>query len=629
MSTSLRDSDQLTAGPTLRAGFAVIKLLIRPNLGIFVASVAGAIVFAAGSVASAVALGWVVDTTVLPMMGGQPEANGLDAGKVVVAVAALVGIAFTRAVGVVARRYFAGMSSERAERHLRDRLGNVYVDAPLSWRRRHPTGKLLAHVDADARMLVEMLHPLPFSVGVVFIVIFGTIALMQINLAMALIAVVIFATMFVANRIYSILVEEPMSSAQAYNALITTIAHESFEGAMMVKTLGRAEAEQQRFFSAADSLRVNRIKLGRLRTLFDESIDFVPTLGTLAAIAIGASQVAAGTITPGDLVKVGALFGVLGMPMRVFGFFLESMPPSQVAWARVRDLVADTWWTDDSALPVSEPQANDCGDDSRSDRVSRRPASSVRLSSVEYHHPDAGEDAQKAIDNVSLSIDPGEVVAVVGPTGSGKSTLMLLIAGLLEPDSGSVTIDDRPATLTLDTPSRPAVVFQEPFLFGDTITANIDLHGHSDLRRVEQAASAAKASSFIDELPMRYQTKIGERGVTLSGGQRQRIAIARALLQESPLLILDDATSAVDPVTERSILDRLSEVGATMIVVAHRLSTIARADRVIYMRDGTLLAVGRHSELMNRADYATLAAAYSSQAAEHPRDCDTETSLKQ
>ena len=228
--------------PTVRAGARLVRRLLRPHLAPFGTSVAGSAVFAVGTVASATALGWITDRIVIDSFDDDIAGASAVMGAVVI-----MAIAVVRSLGVVTRRYFAGMTAERVERHTRQQLAEQYLSQPMSWLRQLSTGRLIAHVDSDAKVLTHSLHPLPFSFGVLFLALFSGFRLFVIDPWIALIALVLFPAMTVINSLYSRFVEKPLAESQAQVATVAGLAHESFEGALIVKTLGRRDAEVARF----------------------------------------------------------------------------------------------------------------------------------------------------------------------------------------------------------------------------------------------------------------------------------------------------------------------------------------------------------------------------------------------
>ncbi|MEE9415765.1 MAG: ABC transporter ATP-binding protein [Acidimicrobiales bacterium] len=574
---------------TLRRGLRHVGSMVAGHPLPFTFAVTGAAVFAAGTVGATVVLGRITDDVVIKSFetGVDPTSDALLG-----AVAAIAAIAVLRAAGVVTRRFFAAMTSERVQRGFRGDLATHYVRLPMSWHQGTPAGELLAHADSDTTVASHVLHPLPFSVGVTLLVFFSAISLIIVDPPLALVGFLIFPAMGVLNRIYSRKIEDPAARVQASVGWVSTIAHESIDGALVVKTLGRTEAEVERFGEAVGQLRSDRVEVGFLRAGFDAALGALPSIGIVFVIVVGVYRVDAGAVTPGELVQVASLFTVLAFPMRVFGFFLESLPPSLVAHSRIRKVLD---------LPLAEPPS-----------AGISPAAGplgVTIDDVSFSYP----DGFNVLSNIDVVIAPGEVLAVVGSSGAGKSTLATLIAGLVPVTTGQILLGETVLN-NIDPQERStalAYVFQEPYLFADTIRANIELNREVSASELSRALETAQASDFISEMPSGVDTVVGERGVTLSGGQRQRVALTRALVRRPRLIVLDDATSAVDTVVEQRILDRLrSDFEATMVIVAQRLSTIRLADRVLFLRDGKVAGLDSHASLLSNDHYARLVSAY-------------------
>jgi ABC-type multidrug transport system fused ATPase/permease subunit len=576
-----------------RRGVATLRRFIVAHPVPFATSVAGSSVFALMSVIGTVVLGRVTDRVIIPAFDDDVANSTVWAGAI-----AIVAVAFIRSAGVITRRYFAGKTSAANMATLRHQIAGRYLDVPLSFHRERTTGTLLAHADNDVMVASEVINPLPFSTGLVLLIIFSLVALFAIDPLLTLVGLVLFPAMFVLNRFYTRRVERPAQAVQERVGAVSAITHESFEGAMIVKTLGRQEAEVQRLGRAADQLRLARVDVGALRALFEPTLDALPNLAIIVLLAVGGWRVSTGAVSPGDLVQAMALFTLLAFPMRVVGFLLEEMPRSVVALDRIDDVLAA------SPEPVpAHPRTLPSG------------PLDVEARAVEYGHI-AGVPV---LQDCNLRIGAGEVVALVGPTGSGKTTLCELLAGLDRPDRGAVRLGgvDLAEVTREEMRESVALVFQESFLFADTIANNIAIGTEASDTALRWAAGIAQVARFVEGLPRKYGTAIGERGVTLSGGQRQRIALARALIRRPRFLLLDDATSAVDATVEGRILHGLREgLDMTTLIVAHRVSTIALADRVLFMQDGRIVATGTHLELLaaNR-DYEAMVRAYEQEVA--------------
>jgi ABC-type multidrug transport system fused ATPase/permease subunit len=587
--------DSAAAGVPLRAGLRLLAASAREEPRVFAAAVSGSAVFALCTVLAATVVGRVTDHTILPALASGHTSTAALGG----AVAAIVGLAVVKVAGILGRRVGAGVMQTRLQARYRRRVTRAFQRLPMGWHQTHPTGELLAFANSDVEAMFWPIAPFPFACGVLVILVATAVQLLLVDVQLALVGFAIFPVVFLLNYVYNHVQSPAATRAQAMRGEVSAIAHESFDGALVVKTLGREASETQRFADAAGRLRDANIRLGRWRGLFDPLMEALPTVGVLVVLWLGAERVQAGDISTGALVKVAYLFVVIAFPIRAIGWVLADLPRAVVGRERVGRVLAATgeMTYGEQVLPTANGPLG----------VSAR---DVRFAYVE---------GQPVLEGVTFAVKAGTTVAVVGTTGSGKSTLATLLVRLVDPDDGVVRfgrIDVR-SLARGQVSGAVAFVPQTTFVFDDTVRGNVTLGLDVTDERVWAALRLAQADGFVSALPRGLDTRVGERGTSLSGGQRQRLALARALVRRPRLLVLDDATSSVDPQVEAAILSGLRDANAsgelpsTVVVVAYRRATIMLADEVVFLQDGRIAARGPHDELLAHVDgYRELVTAY-------------------
>jgi ATP-binding cassette, subfamily B, bacterial len=600
----------------IRRGGRVIGIALRDAKGPFAIGIGGSILYAAMSVVASLVLGWATDEVLLPIVA----AGEIDGQILTVAILLIVGVAALKAVGVVGRRLGAYIAQFSLQSQYRRRVTRRYLDLPIAWHRRHPTGELLSNANADVESAFFVAAPLPMAIGATLLVLLTAGLLVVTDPFLAAIGFSVGPLLAFANWFYQRRMRSAATVAQQARADVSEIAHESFDGALVIKTMGREDQEAQRFRVVAEDLRDKMIRVGKLRAFFDPVIEALPNIGILLVLLVGALRVRDGALTAGDLVTFAYLFRLVALPIRVFGWLLGELPRAVVGWDRVERVLQASGRMDHG----DERTTGQGGADIRSESVGFTHPSSVReeLSGPQVAVATPDGASARGVRSVSFDVPAGRTVALVGATGSGKSTVAALLVRLFDPDTGQISLDDHDLRdLGRDELSRNAtIVFQDAFLFDDTVAENISLGAPVSVEQIEQAARLARADGFIRELDQGYDTVVGERGATLSGGQRQRIALARALVREPRLLVLDDATSAVDPSIESEILRGLSdaELPSTVVLVAYRQGSIALADEVFYLREGAVAARGTHEQLLAEvAGYRDLVTAYEHAGDDH------------
>jgi ATP-binding cassette subfamily B protein len=578
-----------TGNDVLGRGLRVLGKSIRTEPRLFTISAVGSSFFGFLIIANSYVVGAVIGEVVVPAF----TERRVGAGSLALVVAVLLGISVLRVAGIWARRLGAGFMQFRLQARYRRAVTRRYLALPPEWHQRHATGTLLSNASSDVEAAFAPIAPLPFAVGTIVMIAGAVTALFLTDWVLALVGVALFPTLFALNFFYSRRMAPRQIHAQRMRAKVAAVAHESFDGALVVKTMGREADESRRFGVFVSELRDALVAVGRLRGVFDPLMESLPSVGTLAVLLLGTWRLKTGAIDVADLVSVAFLFTVLAFPVRAIGWVVGELPRSVAGWERVQAVLSAEGDLEygDGGLPGSGP-------------------AELRFDRVDYRYA----DGPPVLTDVTFTVPAGRTVALVGATGSGKSTIASLALRLFDPESGAVSLDGAklPDLSAATLASATALVPQIPFVFDDTVRGNIALdRPRLDDDQVWATLRLAQADRFVAGLPSGLDTEVGERGTSLSGGQRQRLTLARALAGRPRLLVLDDATSAVDPRVEAAILGALRESGTSLLVVAYRRASIALADEVVYLHQGRVVATGTHVELMaSQPGYRDLVTAY-------------------
>ncbi|MFI6071008.1 ABC transporter ATP-binding protein [Actinoplanes sp. NPDC051343] len=580
-----------TSRDVLGRGLRVLGRAIRTEPRLFVIGAVGSSVFGLLVIANSYVVGAVIGHVVVPSF-----AKGhVGTGELALIAAAFLGISVLRVGSIFGRRLGAGFMQFRLQARYRRAVTRRYLSLPPSWHQQHATGTLLSNANSDVEAAFVPIAPLPFAVGTIVMIFAAVVALFFTDWVLALVGITLFPLLFGLNYIYSRKMSPRQIRAQQMRAKVSAVAHESFDGALVVKTMGREEDESRRFGVFVSELRDALISVGRLRGFFDPTMDALPSLGTLAVLLLGAWRLQNGALSVSELVTVSFLFTVLAFPVRAIGWVVAELPRSVAGWERVQAVL-------DAGGDLAYGSATPAGSG---------PAE-LAFDSVDFRYG----DGPLVLHDVSFTVPPGKTVALVGATGSGKSTIASLAVRLVDPVSGRIAVDGLalPSLSEQALASTSALVPQIPFVFDDTVRGNVTLDRDGVSEQDAWAAiRLAQADRFVENLPDGLETAVGERGTSLSGGQRQRVTLARALAGHPRLLVLDDATSAVDPRVEADILAALrsGDAGASILVVAYRRATIALADEVVYLEQGKVVATGTHTQLLDSVPgYADLVTAY-------------------
>ncbi|MGW6565729.1 ABC transporter ATP-binding protein [Streptomyces sp. NPDC054975] len=483
------------------------------------------------------------------------------------------------------RRYYGGRLALDVQHDLRTEMYGTITR--LDGRRQDElsTGQVVGRATSDLQLIQGLLFMLPMTIGNVLLFLISLAVMAWLSLPLTLVALAVApALWFIAKRSRTRL--HPATwYAQAQAATVAGVVDGSVTGVRVVKGFGQEEQETGKIRDASRKLFAGRLRTIRLNARYTPALQAVPALGQVAVLALGGWLATRGQITLGTFVAFSAYLASLVGPVRMLAMVLTVAQQARAGVDRVLELI-DT-------EPVIQDGTKELPADAEA---------TVEFDDVSF----AYQDGRPVLDGFSLEIRAGETVAVVGASGSGKSTVSLLLPRFYDVDHGAVLVGGHDVRELTQDSLRAAIglVPEDSFLFSDTVRANI-AYGHPEAtqEQIETAARAAQADRFIAELPDGYDTKVGEHGLTLSGGQRQRIALARAILTDPRLLLLDDATSAVDARVEHEIHEALASVmaGRTTLLIAHRRSTLGLADRIAVLDDGQLSDIGTHEELERRS----------------------------
>jgi len=447
------------------------------------------------------------------------------------------------------------------------------------------TGQLMSRTVNDSELLEQLVaHAIPDLLVNLFTFAGVTAVLVSMSWQLALLAMLPIPLVLLALRAFSRYVRPAFRRRQAELGELNAALNDNFSGIREIQAFTREDSEGERIWKRIARYRDSLLHALRLMAVFHPSIEFAASLGTIVLIYFGGKLVLDKTLPVADLVAFFLYLELLYQPVRALGNVWESIQQSLAGADRIAELLEQ------------EPDVAECAD---AIEFPGRARGAIRFQDVSFRYSAGGT----VLENVDLDVTPGSVVALVGPTGVGKTTLSMLVPRFYDVCEGEVTLDGYDVRkLTLESLRRQiSIVLQEVFLFHGTVRENV-LFGRPSATEEEmiEAARVANAHDFIKELPDGYDTLIGERGVKLSGGQRQRLAIARAVLKDAPILILDEATSSVDTETELLIQQALERLmaGRTTVVIAHRLSTVRNADQIVVLQDGRIVQQGTHAELI-------------------------------
>jgi ATP-binding cassette, subfamily B, bacterial len=579
----------MPAEPDATPSFARVLRRLLPYLRPRWAGMALAAVGTVGVTVVDLAKPWPLKLVFDTLLGAQPAPFGVTLDRMAllaVVAASIVLIALLDGLCSYWRVYSLKRAGQEVAFDLRAALFAHIQGLSLGVHQRQRTGDTITRVTEDIGMLEQFLTDSLLTIVASALLIVGMFAVMLwIDPVLGLTALVLAPLFVLLIHRFTRRIKPLSRSQRREDGALASIAHETISAIHVVKAFTAEDRQAERFRSYGRRSLEAKQRVAQLEARFGWATDLVAAVGTAAVVTLGAQRALAGAITPGDLVIFVTYLRRLYSPLKAL---LREVNKTQKALARAERVVA---------VLETDPGVKD--------EPGARPAPRLR-GSIEFSHVAFGyRPGQMVLQDINLRIGAGQTVALVGATGAGKSTLAALVPRFYDVNAGSVSVDGidvRRITLR-SLRSQIALVLQESVLFHASVADNIAYGNPSaSAAQVRAAARAANADEFIEALPDGYDTVLGERGATLSGGQRQRIAVARALVRNAPIVILDEPTTGLDAHTERLLLEALRRlsVGRTTLVIAHSLATIARADAIVVLEAGRIAETGRHAELLAR-----------------------------
>jgi ABC-type multidrug transport system fused ATPase/permease subunit len=497
----------------------------------------------------------------------------------------IIGLGLLKALLMVGRRFISGRQALGVEFDMRSALYSHLLRLSFGFYDRHQTGQLMSRATVDLQSVRFFLgYGLIFFAQHVMTIVGVTAIMLWTEWRLAVIALAITPLLVALAYRYSRVSHPVLREVQQKMADVATVAEESIVGVHVVKAFARESQEQAKFQRGSEAVFAQSVLANRQRALYVPLLSFVPLLAQAGVLLAGGWMVVQGSLTLGEFFAFNLYVTMLIMPLRMLGMWIGQAQRATASGERIFEILDEPEEIADRPGAVELPPG----------------PGRVRFEAVSF----AYTHERPVLSGIELELAPGRTLALIGHTGSGKTTLASLVPRFYDVTTGRVTVDgvDVRDIARRSLRGEIGIVAQDPFLFSATVRENIAFGAPAATdTEVVEAARLAQAEEFIAELPEGYDTVIGERGITLSGGQRQRIAIARALILDPRILILDDATASVDATTEARIRLGLREAmrGRTTLIIAHRLSTIALADELVVLDGGRIVGRGTHEELIS------------------------------